>query len=64
MQRAPGEADAGASESASHGRLMALLSVTSHWVGRAFVEGEIPFSGRGSNGGFWSGEVENALSFN
>jgi hypothetical protein len=42
-------------------RLMALLSMTSHWAGQAFVEGEIPFSGRCSNGGFWSRKVENAL---
>ena len=27
-------------------RLVALLSTTGHWVGPAFVEGEIPFSGR------------------
>jgi hypothetical protein len=44
-------------------RLMALSSMTDHWAGRAFVEGEIPFSGRSSNGGFWSRKVENALSF-
>jgi len=31
---------------------------------RAFVGGETPFSGRCSNGGFWSSKVENALSFN
>jgi hypothetical protein len=24
-------------------RLMALLSMTGHWAGQAFVEGEIPF---------------------
>jgi hypothetical protein len=29
-------------------------------TGQAFVEGEIPFSGRGTNGGFWSRKVENA----
>ena len=45
-------------------RLMALLSMTGHWAGQAFVEGEIPFSGGSSNGGFWSKKVENALSFN
>jgi hypothetical protein len=45
-------------------RLMALLSTTGHWAGQAFVEGEIPFSGGSSNGGFWSKKVENALSFN
>jgi hypothetical protein len=44
-------------------RLMALLSMTDHWAGQAFVEGKIPFSGS-SNGGFWSRKVENALSFN
>jgi hypothetical protein len=33
-------------------RLMALLSTTGHWAGQAFVEGEIPFSGGSSNGGF------------
>jgi hypothetical protein len=31
---------------------------------QAFAEGEIPFSGRSSNGGFWSRKIENALSFN
>src|SRR5229473_458328 len=41
-------------------RLMALLSMTGHWSGQAFVEDEIPFSGGRSNGGFWSGKVENA----
>jgi hypothetical protein len=41
-------------------RLVALLSTTGHWAGQAFVEGEIPFSGRSSNGGFWSRKVENA----
>ena len=45
-------------------RLMALLSMTGHWAAQAFVEGEIPFSGGSSNGGFWSKKVENALSFN
>jgi hypothetical protein len=45
------------------GRLIALLSMTP-LVAQAFAEGEIPFSGRGSNGGFWSRKVENALSFN
>ena len=44
-------------------RLMALLSMTGHWAGKAFVEGEIPFFGGSSNGGFSSGKVENALSF-
>jgi hypothetical protein len=39
------------------------LSMTGHWTGQAF-EGEIPFSGRSSSGGFWSRKVENALSFN
>jgi hypothetical protein len=38
--------------------------MTSHWAGQAFVDGEIPFSGRSSNGGFWSRKIENALSFN
>jgi hypothetical protein len=33
-------------------RLTALLSTTGHWAGQAFVEGEIPFSGGSSNGGF------------
>jgi hypothetical protein len=33
---------------------------TGHWAEQAFVEGEIPFSGRSSNGGFWSRKVENA----
>jgi hypothetical protein len=47
----------------SAGRLMALLPMTGHLGNEAFVEGEIPFS-RSSNGGFWSGNVENALSFN
>jgi hypothetical protein len=41
-------------------RLMALLSMTGHWAGQAFVEGEIPFSGCGLNGGFWFRKVENA----
>jgi hypothetical protein len=45
-------------------RLMALLSMAAHWAGQAFAEGEIPFSGRSSNGGFWPRKVENALSFN
>jgi len=45
-------------------RLVALLSMTVRWTGQAFVEGEIPFSGGSSNGGFWSRKVENALSFN
>ena len=31
---------------------------------QALVGGETPFSGRSSNGGFWSRKVENALSFN
>ncbi len=44
-------------------RLIALLSMTSLGA-QAFAEGEIPFSGRSSNGGFWSRKVENALSFN
>jgi hypothetical protein len=41
-------------------RLMAVLSMTGHWAGQAFVEGEIPFSGGSSNGGFWSWKGENA----
>jgi hypothetical protein len=41
-------------------RLMALLSMTGHWAGQAFVEDEIPFSGRSPNGGFWCREVKNA----
>ena len=45
-------------------RLVALLSMTVHWTGQAFVEGEIPFSGGSSNCGFGSKKVENALSFN
>jgi hypothetical protein len=45
-------------------RLMALLSMTDHWAGQAFVEGEILISGGSSNGGFWPRKVENALSFN
>ena len=45
-------------------RLMALLSMTGHWAGQAFIEGEISFSRRSSNGGFLSRKVENALSFN
>jgi hypothetical protein len=44
-------------------RLMALLSMTDHWAGQAFVEGETPFPGS-SNGGFWPKKVKNALSFN
>jgi len=44
--------------------LMALLSMTGHWTAQAFVEGEIPFFGRSSDGGFWFRKVENALSFN
>jgi hypothetical protein len=40
------------------------LSMTVDRTGQAFVEGEIPFSGRSSSGGFWSRKVENALSFN
>jgi hypothetical protein len=31
---------------------------------RSFVGGKIPFFGRSSNGGFWSGKIENAISFN
>ncbi len=45
-------------------RLMAVLSMTAIWAGQALVEGEIPFSGGSSNGGFWPRKVENALSFN
>jgi site-specific DNA recombinase len=30
---------------------------------QAFAEGETPFSGRSSNGGFWSRKVENTSSF-
>jgi hypothetical protein len=45
-------------------RLMAVLSMTGHWAGKAFAEGGIPFSGGSSNGGFWFRNVENALSFN
>ena len=41
-------------------RLVALLSTTVHWTGQAFVEGEMPFSGGSSNGGFWSRKIENA----
>ncbi len=33
-------------------RLMALLSMTGHWAGQAFVEGEIPFSGVAQTVGF------------
>jgi hypothetical protein len=36
-------------------RLMALLSMTSHWVGQAFVEGEIRFSGVAQTVGFGLG---------
>jgi hypothetical protein len=43
---------------------MALLSVTGHWAAQAFVEGEIPFFGGSSSGGFWSGKGQKALSFN
>jgi hypothetical protein len=39
---------------------VALLSMTVHWTGQAFVEGEIPFSGGSSNGGFWSRKGESA----
>jgi hypothetical protein len=45
-------------------RLMAALSMTVYWMGQAFVEGEISFSGGSSNGGFWPKKVENALLFN
>jgi hypothetical protein len=45
-------------------RLVALLSMTVHWTGQAFVEAEIPFSGGSSNDGFWPKKVKNALSFN
>ena len=38
--------------------------MTGHWAEQAFVEGEVPFSGGSSNGGFWSRKVEIALSFN
>jgi hypothetical protein len=44
--------------------MMALLLMTGHWAGQAFVEGEIPFSGGSSNGGFWSRKGENTWSFN
>ena len=44
-------------------RLMALLSMTGHWAGQAFVDGAIPFFGRSSNGGFALRKVENALFF-
>ncbi len=36
-------------------RLMALLSMTGHWAGQAFVEGEIPFSGVAQTVGFGLG---------
>jgi hypothetical protein len=36
-------------------RLMALLSMTGHWAGQAFVEGEIPFSGVAPTVGFGLG---------
>jgi hypothetical protein len=42
-------------------RLMALLTMMDHWL--KGVGGEIPISGRSSNGGFWSRKVENTLSF-
>ena len=45
-------------------RLMAVLSMTASWAGQAFVEGEMPFFGGSSNGGFWSGKIENTRSFN
>jgi hypothetical protein len=34
---------------------MALLSMTGHWAGQAFVEGEIPFSGVAQTVGFGLG---------
>jgi hypothetical protein len=43
-------------------KIGALLSMTGQWK-NDFVVGELMF-GRGSNGGFWSRNVENALSFN
>jgi hypothetical protein len=42
---------------------MALLSMTAIGPDGFFVEGEIPFL-RGSNGGFRTKNVKNALSFN
>jgi len=36
-------------------RLMALLSMTGHCAGQAFVEGEIPFSGVAQTVGFGLG---------
>jgi len=44
-------------------RLVALLSMTVHCTGQAFVEGEILFSGGSSNGGFWSREGRKYLIF-
>jgi hypothetical protein len=35
--------------------LDALLSMTGHWAGQAFVEGEIPFSGVAQTVGFGLG---------
>jgi hypothetical protein len=43
---------------------MALSLMMGDWAGQALVEGEIPFSGRSSNGGFWFGKVEIAFWFN
>jgi hypothetical protein len=38
-------------------------AIASRALPTIFVEGEIPFSGGSSNGGFLSRKVENALSF-
>ena len=37
-------------------RLVALLSTTGHWVGQAFVEGEIPFPAVARTVGFGLGK--------
>jgi hypothetical protein len=42
---------------------MVLPSMPGNWTGLAFVDGAIPFFGRGSNGGFGLRNVKNTLSF-
>jgi hypothetical protein len=46
------------------GRLMAVLSMTGHWAGQVLSRAEFHFPAVAQNGGFWSKNVENALSFN
>jgi hypothetical protein len=44
-------------------RLMALLSMTGHWAGQAFVEGEIPFPAVAQRVGFGPGRSKKCLIF-